>query len=67
MLSQDFPGSWDQQMFQVDLFQTSLIRISETAAAVDLGEVYVDSADKTRNAFGETPFLSAKIYLGELE
>ena len=60
MLSQDFLGSWDHQMFQVDLFQPSLIRVCETAAAVDLREVYVDSADKSRNAFGKTPFIVAQ-------
>ena len=41
-------------MLQIDLFEPVLIRICETAAAVDLREVYVDSADKSGNAFGES-------------
>ena len=44
-------------MFQIDIFEPVLIRISETAAAVKLREVYVDSADKSGNAFGETRLL----------
>jgi hypothetical protein len=68
MLSQDFLCSWDHQMFQVDLFQPSLIRVCETAAAVDLREVYVDSADKGRDAFRKIRLmLGQNAPLGELE